>query len=164
MVGEPSPALPVLSRQSSARPALSRLSRASSGSAARQVDHTLALRSTNAEQRLSKSTTKDSRRAQPKTVIKLQRLSGEKPTTLLKTPKNSPSNRPFCYAGPRPCAPPIPPASFSAPPPFELHPEASRRGRALSLSLHPAPFGGRGSQFWLGAREIIPPKRGPSFT
>ena len=34
----------------------------------------------------------------------------------------------------------------------------------LSLSLHPAPCGGRGSQFWLRAKEIIPPKRGPSFT
>ena len=36
-------------------------------------------------------------------------------------------------------------APFSAPPPFELRPELPRRGRAISLSLHPAPFGGRGS-------------------
>ena len=58
-------------------------------------------------------------------------------------------------------APPPRPASFSAPPPFELHPEPARTGRVLSLFLHPAPFGGRGRQFWHGAREIIPPKRGP---
>ena len=63
-----------------------------------------------------------------------------------------------------PCCPPfvargstLRSAPFSAPPPFELLLEASRRGaRALSLSLHPAPCGGRGSQFWLRARELFP--------
>ena len=35
---------------------------------------------------------------------------------------------------PRPFSPPISPASFSAPPPFEPHPEASRRGTLAASS------------------------------
>ncbi len=53
---------------------------------------------------------------------------------------------------------------FSAPPPFELLREASRKGACPLAPLPARRAGDGGSQFWLRSKEIIPPKRGPRLT
>ena len=147
-VGEPSPALPVLLGDRS----LESLRRGALGSCLHVLAGPCLV-----VQSLASPTAQllsNSRSNSTPTASRNNRNSATLATQLLftrATTSAKPPCLPFCSAGPRPFAPP----------PFELHPEPSRRGRALSLSLHPTPFGGRESQFWLGAREIIPPKRDP---
>ena len=53
------------------------------------------------------------------------------------------------------------PRPVSSPAPFELHPETSRRGRALSLSLHPPRSGDGGVSFGFMPGKSFPQKEAP---
>ena len=55
-------------------------------------------------------------------------------------------------------------APFSAPPPFDLLLEASRRGACPLALPPPRPVRGTGSLFWLRARELFPQKEAPTFS
>ena len=143
--GEPSPALLVRTHGSSTRPALPRLP------SVPPLDRPLA------KLRAQDLFYRQAAQLNSSLLLSLSRRKNQ-PTTL-----NQLFSKPPCPPFVARCSAPSLRPVFS-PASLRASPRSFLRGRALSLSLHPAPFGGRGSQFWLGAREIIPPKRGPSLT
>ena len=138
--GEPSPALLVRTRRSTTQPTLPRIPSVPPGQAARQAASAGPRRRPKRQELFRRQEeTKDS------ATLSAPGTRGETKTKKDSGDKDSGrSVRPtFVAWGSAPRSAPRS-APFLAPP--------------LLLSLHPSPCGGRGSQFWPRAKEIIPPK------
>ena len=173
--GEPSPALLVRTRGSSTRPALPR------HPSVPPLDRPLA--KLRVQDLFSTNLLLPSRPTFSGLLDQLS-LAFNPPTTTLPLAFNpQPTTQPLSsfssqlfFSLLQPLPPRNPPglpfvARGSAPSPRPVFSPASLRASPRSLSKGacpldlppPRPIRGLGSQFWLGAREIIPPKRGPSL-
>ena len=134
VAGEPSPALPVRTRESSARPALSRLSRASSGSAARQVDHSPALHSTTKNSDSDPFLSPNHSNSKPTTLRRNQGQLEDETKTLI----NPPGPALFVTRGPAPSLRPFPPPRSQPRPPSSLTQKPLEGGVPSRSRLRPA--------------------------